>query len=329
MLAVILAILKWIGIAILVILGILIFVLCLILFVPIRYKAEGFYRETYQVRAKVSWLLHIVSVVFEYGKEDPFHMRLRILGIPFFDNLKKKENTKKQSGEKGKEAKKQTESEIIVASVSENDTIQDAQTEEKNTVLEENNETHNIENENIMNSDETLIIEENEPDEEVDEVDKLNLIEKIKFTFSKAFGIFKNIKYTIQKIYDTIKGIKDNITYYVELFKKDSTKAAIAACKKQLIRIIKNLKPKEFQINLQIGMEDPATMGDILGVWGMLYPIHQGHIDICPDFEQSVLEGEFYCKGRVTVYIYIWTVIIILFDKDVRRLRKCLVRKGK
>lgn len=82
-------------------------------------------------------------------------------------------------------------------------------------------------------------------------------------------------------------------------------------------------------MNLHIGMEDPAAMGDLLGVWGMLYPIHQGHIDICPDFDQAVLEGEFYCKGRITVYIYIWTVMIILFDKDIRRLRKCLVRKGK
>lgn len=316
MLAVILAILKWIGITILVILGILILVLCLVLFVPIRYKADGFYKETYQVRAKVNWLLHIVSVTFNYEKEQPFHMKLRVFGIPLFDNLKKKEKREKKTK---KTVDQQAEPEIVASSVLEMDDT-DTKQQEKALKLDATIETANekkVESEAVQ------------AQETEDYVDKLGLIEKIKLGFSKAFGVFRNIKYTIHRICDTINRIKDNITYYVELFKKDSTKAALAACQKQLMRIFKNLKPQKLQLNLHLGMEDLATMGDILGVWGMLYPIHQGHIDICPDFEQAVLEGDFFCKGRVTVYIYIWTVMIILFDKDIRRLRKCLVRKGK
>lgn len=310
MLAVILAILKWIGITILVILGILIFILCLVLFVPIRYKADGFYKETYQVRAKVNWLLHIVSVTFHYEKEQPFHMKLRVFGIPVFDNLKKEAKQKKQSKKREKKGEGQVKPEIVASSVPENGDRIESNEPEKRT-----------------GSSPSIDVKQDTEIE--DETDKLGFIQKIKLLFSKVIGTFRNIKYTIHRICDTIKGIKDNITYYVELLKKDSTKAALAACQKQLIRIFKNLKPQKFQLNLHIGMEDPATMGDILGVWGMLYPIHQGHIDVCPDFEQAVFEGDFFCKGRVTVYIYIWTVMIILFDKDIRRLRKCLVRKGK
>ena len=324
MLTVILTILKWIGITILVIVGILLLALCLILFVPIRYKADGFYKETYQVRARVSWLLHIVTVAFHYEKDQAFHMKLRIFGIPVFDNLKKKEKTQKRSSKKKKPKKpmeEQAEPEIIASSVSEMDDT-DTKQQEKVSKPEASND-------NEKENEKRVERETEQAQETSDDVDKLGLIGKIKLVLSKAFGVFRNIKYTIHRICDTMKRIMDNITYYVELFKKDSTKAALAACKKQLVRILKNLKPQKFQMNLHIGMEDPATMGDILGVWGMLYPIHQGHIDICPDFEQAVLEGEFYCKGRVTVYIYIWTVIIILFDKDIRRLRKCLVRKGK
>ncbi|MBQ6992973.1 MAG: hypothetical protein IJN64_00545 [Lachnospiraceae bacterium] len=317
MLTVVLTILKWIGITILMLLGILIFILCLILFVPIRYKADGFYKDSYQIRARVTWLFHFISFSLEYEKEQPFRMKLRILGISIFDNLKKKDK-------KSKKTNRNTSPEIVAASKEEqnsSEAVKEITKAEKTTIQGQDT----VELKDISISETTV-------DEDMGvnrEVDEFTFIQKVKLAFSKAIGIFRNIKYTIRRICDTIKELKDNITYYIELLKKDSTKAAFVACKKQLLRIFKNLRPQKFQVNLYVGMDDPATMGDILGVWGMLYPIHQGYIDLCPNFEQAVLEGDFYCKGRITVYIYIWTILIVLFDKDIRRLRKCLVRKGK
>lgn len=241
-------------------------------------------------------------------------MKLRILGISIYDNLKEK---------KTKKTKVNTLPEIVGASKQERSNAESVEeiTKAEKPIMQEQNT-------NIIKD---ISVSEANVDGDMDaeqEAQRLTFMQKQKKICLKVINIFRNIKYTIRKICDTIKEFKDNITYYVELFKKDSTKVALEACKKRLLRIIKNLKPQKFQVNLHVGMDDPATLGDILGVWGMLYPIHQGHIDICPDFEQTVLEGDFYCKGRITAYIYIWTIMIILFDKDIRRLRKCLVRKG-
>lgn len=314
MLTVVLTILKWIGIALLVLLGVLIFLLCLILFVPIRYKANGFCKDSYQIHAKATWLLHIISFTVDFKQEQPFRMKLRILGISIYDNLKEK---------KTKKTKVNTLPEIVGASKQERSNAESVEeiTKAEKPIMQEQNT-------NIIKD---ISVSEANVDGDMDaeqEAQRLTFMQRQKKICLKVINFFRNIKYTIRKICDTIKEFKDNITYYVELFKKDSTKVALEACKKRLLRIIKNLKPQKFQVNLHVGMDDPATLGDILGVWGMLYPIHQGHIDICPDFEQTVLEGDFYCKGRITVYIYIWTIMIILFDKDIRRLRKCLVRKG-
>lgn len=314
MLTVVLTILKWIGIALLVLLGVLLFLLCLILFVPIRYKANGFCKDSYQIHAKATWLLHIISFTVDFKQEQPFRMKLRILGISIYDNLKEK---------KTKKTKVNTLPEIVGASKQERSNAESVEeiTKAEKPIMQEQNT-------NIIKD---ISVSEANVDGDMDaeqEAQRLTFMQKQKKICLKVINFFRNIKYTIRKICDTIKEFKDNITYYVELFKKDSTKVALEACKKRLLRIIKNLKPQKFQVNLHVGMDDPATLGDILGVWGMLYPIHQGHIDICPDFEQTVLEGDFYCKGRITVYIYIWTIMIILFDKDIRRLRKCLVRKG-
>lgn len=314
MLTVVLTILKWIGIALLVLLGVLIFLLCLILFVPIRYKANGFCKDSYQIHAKATWLLHIISFTVDFKQEQPFRMKLRILGISIYDNLKEK---------KTKKTKVNTLPEIVGASKQERSNAESVEeiTKAEKPIMQEQNT-------NIIKD---ISVSEANVDGDMDaeqEAQRLTFMQKQKKICLKVINFFRNIKYTIRKICDTIKEFKDNITYYVELFKKDSTKVALEACKKRLLRIIKNLKPQKFQVNLHVGMDDPATLGDILGVWGMLYPIHQGHIDICPDFEQTVLEGDFYCKGRITAYIYIWTIMIILFDKDIRRLRKCLVQKG-
>lgn len=307
MLSVVLTILKFIGITILVLLGLLLLVVGLVLFVPVRYKAEGFYKDSYRVQAKISWLLHIVSFSLLYEKEQPFQMKLRILGIPIYNNLQKKEKKKKRRKKTVEEEtvylEEEKTPEIVASSIPEKKEIPDSDAPE----LKE------TESGEIDSSDKTKAI---------------SLLQKIKKLFTNVISFFRNIKYTFYRICATIKGIKDNITYYAKLLQKDSTKAALAACKKQLLRIFKNLKPQKFQVNLHIGMEDPATMGDILGVWGMLYPIHEGHVDICPDFDQAVFEGDFYCKGRVTIYVYIWTLMIILFDKNIRRLRKSLVREG-
>lgn len=321
MLSVVLAIFKFIGITILILSAVFLLVICLILFVPIRYRAIGFYKDTYRIQVKMNWLLHSASLVLSYEKDSPFQMKLRIFGIPIYDNLRPRKNKlKKRKKISGKSLQPDFEAAEELSSYKAKDSPRGEEIPEisASSLQEESNSTS---------------ARYTEKEEKVPKMQKnnrqLKILQNIKNFFAEVIGFFQNIKYTFYKICATIKRRKDNITYYVELLQKDSIKAAFLACKKQLLRIFKNLKPQKFQVNLHIGMEDPAAMGDILGVWGMLYPIHEGHIDICPDFEQSVLEGDFYCKGRVTVCIYLWTVMIILFDKNMRYLRKCLVREGK
>ena len=78
--AIFLKILAIIGIVLLSILGIIILVLLLVLFVPVRYKAEGAFKDNKpSLVAKASWLLHIVSVRYTLGDSEP--LLIRIFGI--------------------------------------------------------------------------------------------------------------------------------------------------------------------------------------------------------------------------------------------------------
>ena len=82
MLPIILFILKLLGILVLILLGLILGVLLLILFVPVRYRIEGSYYERLKGKVRVTWLLHIVSVTAAY--EDEFSILIRLFGFRLF-----------------------------------------------------------------------------------------------------------------------------------------------------------------------------------------------------------------------------------------------------
>ena len=120
--------------------------------------------------------------------------------------------------------------------------------------------------------------------------------------------------------------IKNNIEYYLRILQLDSTKRAFAVAKKQLTRVLGKISPRKYRINLHLGFDDPAVMGEVLAVWGMCYPLHQGNIDIQPEFEQSVIEGDISFRGAVNLFVFVRAVCILFFDKDIKHLIKHLKR---
>lgn len=331
MIGIILNILKIIGIILLVLLALIIVILCVVLFVPIRYQANGNFKGQYQVSAKVTWLLHAVTLKIGQSSSDSLHIILKIFGLTVYDNTKpaKESKGKKRSKKKSKNQKPTSvaTSQIHAASI-------EAETEKTSSVSKSSSEDgvsnmfyETAEEKSSTQSKENAVHTDDSTDNETDHKDKLTILQKIRIFFHKFIHFLQNIKYTFRKFYDTIVNIKSNICYYCDLLSQDTTKAAFAAANKQLVRIVRNLKPRHWRIYLHIGMEDPAAMGDILGVWGMLYPLHEGHVELEPEFDNSVFEAEFSCKGRIHIFIYLWTAYIILFDKNIKQLKKCLLRE--
>lgn len=308
MVSIILTILKIIGISILVMLGILVFLILLVLFVPVRYKAYGSRTDKgTDVFGRVSWLLGIAAVTVRYKGEQPLCIKIRLLGIPIFNSRKERKHKRQDSHEKA---------ELQAASVPED-------TSEKK-IKEFIAQEALAEKKNEEKRSEVLIQEPECAADEVENSNKTTICQKIKGFFLNFFDFFRNIKFTFRKIYVTIIKIKDNIKYYWELLQQESTKQAFGICKKQLLRIFRNLCPKKYMVKLHLGFEDPAVLGNVLAIWGMLYPYHRGRFDISPEFDKQIFEGSFQLKGRISIYVFLWTVWILFADKNIRRLRKQL-----
>lgn len=327
MVSILLTVLKIIGITILVILGLVLFMLLLVLFVPVRYNGGGSYDDgMFDVRLRASWLLHMVAVRGEYQKEKELHIYLKIFGITIYDNLRaagEKSGNKKVKSKKTKikNTKTKKTGEIQAAS-SEDAPPEDAVSED---VLPE---PAHADDSLVNYSAETETTENNGSSDELTDSDGRGsgIAQKIKNFLIDFVNFFKNIKFTIHKVCDTMVRIKNNIKYYLKVLQLDSTKRAFASGQKQLVRVLKKLFPRKYRVSLHLGFDDPAVMGEVLAVWGMFYPLHLGKIDIQPEFEQAVMEGEVSFQGRVSVFVFARAACILFFDRDIRLLIKHLKR---
>lgn len=142
----------------------------------------------------------------------------------------------------------------------------------------------------------------------------------------KLFSAIRNIKYTIRKIYDKINHIIHNIRYYIKILQTESFKRAFVLCREQLLRLMKIVLPRKVSGTFTIGMEDPAATGQILSIYGILYPLIGDNITVIPDFEKPVMEGSFRFKGKITAFTLIRIAAKIYFDKDLKRVI-CLFKK--
>lgn len=298
-LTVLLLILKILGIVLLVLLGILLALLLIVLLVPVRYQGSGYREEgdpvPVHVQLKVTWLLHLVRVSFIYPEEA--FLKVKIL---FFQILPAKERKKKASNKKkdDRDAKKEADGKR-------------PKTDKKEAGSDVSDTA----------SDQKISDEGNAADEDGGD-DRRTLLDFVR----KLFSAIRNIKYTIRKIYDKINHIIHNIRYYIKILQTESFKRAFVLCREQLLRLMKIVLPRKVSGTFTIGMEDPAATGQILSIYGILYPLIGDSITVIPDFEKPVMEGSFRFKGKITAFTLIRIAAKIYFDKDLKRVI-CLFKK--
>ena len=286
MLHILLLLLKIIGIMVLIILGVLVLSVCVVLFVPLRYQGEAVIKdglESLKAHLKFSWFLHLVSGYIIYENKK-MDWRVRVLW--------KKVNT-------GEEEEKR----------------------EKPQEIKENKKKHEV-----MTEEATSKIEET-ADTIVGEVDKLEEITPNKKVSSKKESqkkhrFFDKIKYTIRTICDKIKAFIIKKEKIEEFLTNEIHRVSWNRVLQEITRFLRYIRPKKLVLNLHFGFEDPSVTGKVLGGLSMLYPFYGKHIDITPDFERKVLEGDAFLKGTVRgmhALVIVWNLI---FDKNIRRTYK-------
>lgn len=303
---ILLLILKIIGIALLVILGLVLVLILLLLFVPFCYRAEGSYYDAKPyAMARICYLFPLLKVFVRYRNET-LEGKVKLLGFTVYDLFAEDKATdadsdtpKKDTAERDAAAIKKPQDE----SVSVQTEPGDGATADKTSA--------------------------EEPEAEEQPEEKKGFFEKLRFFIT---SLIEKIKAFLQKLKDLKeKGlrIQEKLTYYYEIWQRDETQRAFGAAKKTLYKLWKSIRPRKGLVKFHFGTGDPGSTGQMCGYIGMLYPFVGKYVMIEPDFENKIYEGDFYFKGHITLFAFLKVAWVVLFDKDMKKLRRTLMSSDK
>ena len=287
-------ILKVIGIILLVVLALILTALLCVLFVPVKYRAVGSFDNT-DIRAKVSWLLHLFALHIEYADETDGYIRLVFVKKKLFDNYEALDD-----GDMDDAAKTETEDKVSENTGDESEHITDEHTENESTA-----QTHN---EQIAANDENQHIKQ-----------------QTKLTHQKTYK--KRNKKPHKKSHkkqfkDKSDKIKNCIYKLKREYSDERNKAAFSHLKKELFIILKRICPRKLKLIMVYSTGSPDTTGISLGILACFPVGYTNRWRITPDFESEkpYAKGSFDIKGHVIVISILAATLRILFDKNCRRL---------
>lgn len=335
MLHIILLLLKIIGIAVLVLLGIALALILLVLFVPVRYQVDGAYDGKPRGTAKITWLLHILSVTAAY--EEQLDVRIRVFGI----NLTRFFMT-------GQEAEEETE-DLLVHAMEAGEEMADAGAEVgeeaegeslgKESLKSESAESESLDDESLKGNsleDESLkddSLKDDSPKDSSPNRDSSNNDspnsdsaqpgpQKPGGRFSRFRRlpglILSKIKFLFRRVCDTLKDINGKKAQVEALVRDPANQKTAKLLWRQLKKVIRHILPRKGKAKVTFGFDDPYTTGQALTYASVIYPMCHKHLDLYPVFDESVLKGEGFLKGRIRLGTLLGAGIRILLDKNFR-----------
>lgn len=308
LLNILLGILKLIGIVLLVILGIILLVLCLLLFVPIRYNIYARYKDEVKVTARITYLMKAVRVRFELtGKESSTDIRVLWFKLSGRDDRQRKprQHTKP---EKPKSDSADTASD-------KKDKRQDFRADTDNALQQE-----------VKEQPKTLIQSEQEEQPEFQtqsepaaksEADG----HKIKDRQSKnkvPKSEKKDKKSTNIHTKDKSGGIMNNVRSVVAMVKEN--RPVLNFLFRQLKALLNHILPGSHVINLRLGLDDPALLGEFLGAVAVVRAATNLVININPVWDEKAFEADCSFKGRVLLGKVLFIALRVYFNKDVKKI---------
>ncbi len=246
MTAVLLTILKIIGIVLLVILGIMLFLLAVLLFVPVRYSVKGTVDNNITAEGKISWLCSIFRYDFTF-QEQELNGEVRIFGF----RPKKKERVSEEELEEEDvpEVKDRVEEVVsdLVSSAGEEDKS------EKNPIKPE--------------QDQEVDSHKGKQNRKSSDKNSRSSRKKIFMRmWDKIKSFLKKIKNFFIGIQKRLTGFKEFVVKVKEIVTDTKNQYAVRRLWEELLYLLKHFGFRKIHTELTFALADPALTGQVFGI---------------------------------------------------------------
>lgn len=307
MLHMILAILKLIGILLAAVFLLLLFLVVLVLFAPLRYELRGRRFQDIQGSVKVSWLFGLLGFRVSY-QEKRLWAGVRLLGM----SKQIFPEEEKQISEKRKKKKKAAKS---------TETPRKPESSAKPPKWEEPAKPKEVPSSHSSEASCNGTEKKEEEDSESQWI-LVKILKKIQATAQKLWQRIQKIPKKIRKIGHSIQKAKSRLSGWMHLLTSDLVKGLIRRYKGYLHYLIRHMKPRKVEGSLRFGLGDPALTGQLTGVLYLLLPAGCQKLELYPEFGACLLEGEAVLRGHIRLCHLAFIGWKVFRDKELRRLMK-------
>ncbi len=326
MLHIILFILKCIGCVLLALLALILLLLLIVLLMPIRYNVSGNYYGTPEFSGKVTWLLGILKAQAEF-KDKKFRLHVKIFWKTLFDSGKEtSEEEIKESVSDTKvnpipeNSKTDVQNEADVSIV--HTTSDPSKTPVDSSVVKQNKESDVKEDKKQNKNQKRFSFKRKKvkkPEKTKVKGEKVPFLEKIVLWIDRMID---KIDDTMDQIDEKVDQVSNKVSKVERFIQAECTQNSLMLLKKMLISILKHIAPSKISGKVHFGLDKPSKTGRIIGYASAFYPLYGNSLQLIPDFENKIIEGNLDVRGKVQLYIFVVWAIRAILSKDIRKLIK-------
>ena len=337
MVHIILLILKIVGIILLSVLGLILLLLAAVLFVPVTYRVQAEKEEAVKIRAVGGWMFRMLSVHYRLEGEER-DLVFRLFGIPIYRPWAEKK-ARKPKGKKKKEKKKARKQaakrekqppEPSSWPPDEDRTAPPSGMPDENKPAPPEFPARELERDAETEAETGRGFQASDGDSWKREAAS----QAADGTDQKRESVFRKVAYAIQRFCDRIRHIwnaclkiprkirslLDRKDQFLEFWDLEEHRQARSAIWKEFLYLRDKLRPKKVKGYIHFGFEDPSVTGICMGAASVLYAWYPDQFELRPDFEQEILEGQLFFRGRLRLYVLVLIALRVWFNKDIRNM---------
>ena len=334
--SVLIKILKFIGKALLWVLAVILVILAVILICPIKYEIKGEKYENISFKGRIKLFFGILTVKFKASAKGLDGIKVELFGKKLGGKKKKKAVDKDKETAQKKTEPNDSQNEKPEAEPEKKSENEPAKTEEKTETTEKPKPAETVKKvsdewndkkptgnsakvRRIKLSDAEKNIAENKKNETA--VKKISLSEEEKAERKEE----EKTDTDSEKNKEEKKPEKLDLDYFIKMPMADK-KQLFKAVVKLLKSLLKGIKPDDFYVKGDVGLEDPSTTAEVVGAIYAFSGIVNKQIDIKAVFDKEILQGEAYAKGKIIPIYMLVCLIRFALTKQIRKIIKIYLK---
>lgn len=340
MLHIILGILKVIFILIGIVLGLILGVVLIALFVPVRYRVQAVKDDgRLQVRARITFLLHILSVRITAGLGEAPGIAVRVFGIllPLFGNKKQRKKGRRRGAPSRKRNNSNGDAAAKNAGADANENITAIEVQKDSDPDSAIEEPDHPDSERAVTAPHPDSLPEAVPEDDRSAgllqrllrmlsvlLQRLRAVgDRIQAVFGRLRDLWKRLAALperLRQLWERLCRLARKPGELLEFLQEYEVRAILGDTLVYLKRLLKHYIPRRLKGWIKFGTGDPALTGELTGVLYLLLPVRAAEFSVEPDFTEKFFETELDAAGHIRACHLIYVLIRMICDRRVRRL---------